>query len=69
METGYKCPECGQAEEFFADVVEAHFWGCHITKDGWDYFGSDGEVDLCDGTAFRCEHCGYEDIPERFAVR
>ena len=64
--TGYRCPKCGQEDEFFADVVEAVFWGCRIDEWGWDYSGSDGDVNFADTTTLRCEKCGYEGSPEQF---
>ena len=67
-DTGYKCPKCGQEDEFFADVVVAMFYGCRISADGWDYFGYDGEVNTVDGTTFTCEKCGYEAPESEFAV-
>lgn len=64
--TDFKCPKCGNTESFHADLVVATFWGCDISPDGWDYFGSDGEVDFADSTALKCKACGYESQPYEF---
>lgn len=59
-ETGYICPKCGNTEHFNADLVVATFWSCDITPDGWDYFGSCGEVNFAPDTQLECCECGYE---------
>ena len=58
--TGYICPKCGNTEHFQADYIEAVFWGCDITEDGWDYFDSEGELNFADDTMLKCCKCGYE---------
>ena len=60
-ETGYICPKCGNTEHFKADFVIAMYWDCDITEDGWDYFGSCGEVRFDENTNLECCGCGYED--------
>lgn len=59
-ETGYICPKCGNMERFYADLVVATFYGCWIDPDGWDYFGSEGNVELTEDTTMTCQECGYE---------
>ena len=59
-ETGYRCPECGQTEDFRADGVWVLFMGVEITRDGWDWMrGKAVESDMHGEARMTCRACGH----------
>ena len=64
-DTGYRCPRCGNEEEFFADLVVLS-GRTRITADGCDYFDYPNDVELADGAAIECGKCGHAGAPSSF---
>lgn len=58
-ETGFKCPKCGQTEEFDAFCVVLT-GTTHITKWGWDFWDYANDVELHPSSMMRCCKCHHE---------
>lgn len=56
--TGYKCPKCGQGDEFYASSVVL-VGRTRITEDGWDYWNFQNDVEPCDHAFLECPECGF----------
>ena len=59
MGCGYRCPECGQGEEFLAYGVVLS-GPVVVTEDGWDWTSGGQDSELSDGAVMKCVMCGRE---------
>lgn len=62
-ELGYRCPECGQDERFYADAVTGFgnkLW--EVTEDGIveRHNGGGNEWQIKDTSYMTCPECGFE---------
>ena len=57
-ETGFRCPKCGQTEEFDAFTVVLS-GRTHITADGWDYTTYPADVELHPSSRMECCKCHH----------
>ncbi|MDY6957921.1 MAG: hypothetical protein SVK08_02065 [Halobacteriota archaeon] len=64
---GWQCPNCGQKDEFFADVV-THAMP-RITDDGYDYGENQQSSDFVDGGDASCPICKYTGKISEFTAR
>ena len=55
----FKCPQCGNDENFTADAVTLYNAKVIIDRDGWDYWTNGGELDLAEGANLECGECGH----------
>lgn len=64
-ETGFRCPKCGNKDNFTASAVVV-IGETRISTDGWDYWSNGGHVELYERAFLHCEECGFSAHHEEF---
>ena len=68
MDTMFKCPQCGNDENFWTDSVILYNTRVYIDADGWDYTSENADIDLAENATLTCSACGYSDNESCFLV-